>query len=239
MARELPRDRLLEILTNGEIALSGQFAWGSNHTYLADVGSISGRIQAIYKPASGERPLWDFPRQTLAQREVAAYLTSQALGLDLVPPTVLRQAGPGGPGSLQLYLDIDPERHYFTFSEREKQLLPPVALFDALANNADRKAGHVLLSTDDRIHLIDHGLCFHVEHKLRTVIWDFAGEPIPASMLEALNAFRSRISNGLPELQKMLSEQELEALAERAQRLMETEQFPTPGAGRNYPWPLI
>jgi uncharacterized repeat protein (TIGR03843 family) len=146
MALDLSRERLLEILSAGEISLSGQFSWGSNHTYLVDVGSGDEIIRAVYKPTAGERPLWDFPRQTLSQREVAAYLTSQALGWDLVPPTVLRSTGPGGGGSLQLYLDCDPERHYFTLSEQEKQLLRPVVLFDALTNNADRKAGHVLFS---------------------------------------------------------------------------------------------
>lgn len=239
MALQHPPERVLEILSTGEITLSGQFTWGSNHTYLVELEAGTDTIQAVYKPASGERPLWDFPEQTLAQREVAAYLTSQALSWDLVPPTVLRQSGPGGPGSVQLFLDCDPERHYFTLSEQEKQRLRPVALFDALTNNADRKAGHVLLGEDGRIRLIDHGLCFHVVDKLRTVIWDFAGEPIPDPLLASLRSFSEQLDRGSTQLQAMLSQVEMEALANRNQRLIQAAHFPLPGPGRNFPWPLV
>lgn len=260
MALDLPRQDILEALSTGQIQLTGEFTWGSNYTYLAEVGAGSTQLQAVYKPAAGERPLWDFPPRTLARREVAAYLTSSALGWDLVPPTVLREDGPAGGGSLQLYLDLDRERHYFNFSPRERKLLAPAALFDALINNADRKAGHVLLDPQQHVWLIDHGVCFHQDDKLRTVIWDFAGQPIAAELLHdlervvtALAAARrslheapSGTSTQDPDLLAeclhlvgLLSEAELEALAQRARRLIEAGCYPTPGAERHYPWPLI
>ena len=180
----------MHTLTTGAIEVSGQFVWGSNYTFLVKVGPEDDGFHAVYKPSEGERPLWDFPPQTLAQREVAAYLTSKALGWDLVPPTVLRADGPGGGGSLQLFVEADPERHYFTFSETDKTRLRPAALFDVVINNADRKGGHVILGDNNHIWLIDHGVCFHEDYKLRTVIWDFAGEEIPSELLRDLEAFR-------------------------------------------------
>ncbi len=194
MALDLPREELIDLLSTGQIHLTGQFAWGSNHTFLADVTTESMPLQAVYKPAAGERPLWDFQTRTLAQREVAAYLTSQALGWELVPPTVLRGDGPAGGGSLQLYLEIDPERHYFNLDREQRQLLRPAALFDVLINNADRKGGHVLLAPDQHVWLIDHGVCFHEEYKLRTVIWDFAGQPIDPPLLEAVRGFAEALT---------------------------------------------
>lgn len=193
MALDLPRQDLIEILTTGQIELTGHFAWGSNHTFLAQVADGSRQLQAVYKPAAGERPLWDFPARTLAQRELAAYLTSQALDWGLVPPTVLRDDGPAGGGSLQLYLEIDPERHYFNLSPSERQLLEPASLFDVLINNADRKGGHVLLGPDRHVWLIDHGVSFHQENKLRTVIWDFAGKPVTAALLEDIEQFATAL----------------------------------------------
>jgi hypothetical protein len=197
---------------------------------------------AVYKPARGERPLWDFPEGSLAQREVAAYVISRALGWDLVPPTVLRPDGPAGPGSLQLFVDADPERHYFRFNQAEKQRLRPAALFDLLINNADRKGGHVLLGESDHLWLIDHGVCFHVEDKLRTVIWDFVGEPIPGELLAGLRIFRRALKEDAAlqaELAALLSAPELSALQARAGRLLRLKCFPPPGAGRPYPWPLV
>ena len=179
MSETLQVNQILTTLEQGKVDVKGRFLWGSNYTFLVDVTKGKVAIAAVYKPSRGERPLWDFPRGTLAAREVAAYLTSQALGWNLVPPTVLREEGPAGPGSLQLYVDADVEHHYFTFSEDEKQELRHVALFDVLINNADRKGGHVLMSPDGHIWSIDHGVCFHQDNKLRTVIWDFACERIP------------------------------------------------------------
>lgn len=193
MALDLPREDLIEVLSTGRIDLAGRFVWGSNHTFIAEVAADAIRLKAVYKPAAGERPLWDFPSQTLAQREVAAYLTSVALGWQLVPPTVLRSDGPAGGGSLQYFVDVDPERHYFTFSPQERQLLAPAALFDVLINNADRKGGHVLLGPHNQVWLIDHGVCFHEEYKLRTVIWDLAGRPIAPELLRDLKDFLNRL----------------------------------------------
>jgi uncharacterized repeat protein (TIGR03843 family) len=234
---------LESLLANGEISLTGQFVWGSNYTFLARVSGEGGEIAAVYKPARGERPLWDFPPGTLAAREVAAYLASRALGWDLVPPTVLRPDGPAGPGSLQLFVDADPERHYFTFSDEEKQRLRPVVAFDILINNADRKGGHVLLSPGGHIWLIDHGVCFHQDDKLRTVIWDFAGERIPRELLDDIERFRAGLVAGGTARQGLspyLAPEELRALERRAEALLESREFPLPSEDRRpYPWPLV
>jgi uncharacterized repeat protein (TIGR03843 family) len=235
-------DPVIAMLSSGTIELKGQFVWGSNFTFLVQVTRGEETLPAVYKPARGERPLWDFPEGTLAQREVAAYILSLALGWDLVPPTVLRPDGPAGPGSLQLFVDADPERHYFAFSEAEKQRLRPVALFDLLINNADRKGGHVLLGESDHLWLIDHGVCFHVDDKLRTVIWDFVGEPIPRELLATLRKARRSLDEGSSlhtELSNLLSADEIDALRGRADRLLRSKRFPPPGVGRPYPWPLV
>ncbi len=233
---------ILTTLSQGRIDLEGQFLWGSNYSFLVRVHGPAGDLRAVYKPSRGERPLWDFPPGTLAAREVAAYLTSRSLGWDLVPPTVMRQDGPAGPGSLQLYVDADPNRHYFTFTPEEKERLRPAALFDVLVNNADRKGGHVLLAPDGRLWLIDHGVCFHEQDKLRTVIWDFAGQAIPPPLLEDVRRFSQRLSGDDPlraEFARLLAPRELEALQARAARLLRDRRFPLPVPSRPYPWPLV
>ena len=235
-------EALTRLLIAGEIRVVGRVAWGSNFTFLVQIEGADGKIPAIYKPARGERPLWDFPQGSLADREVAAYLVSQVLGWELVPPTVLRRDAPAGPGSLQLYIDVDPERHYFTFSQDEKERLRPTALFDVLINNADRKSGHVLLGEDDHLWLIDHGLCFHDEEKLRTVIWDFAGEPVADDLLDRVRLLQEQLEaeNGISnDLSPLLSRSELQNFRERIERLLRSPIFPSPGAGRPYPWPLV
>ena len=238
----LQQDQYLRTLTNGQIQVDGRFVWGSNYTFLVQVKFGSVELAAVYKPSRGEQPLWDFPPGTLAAREVAAYLTAHSLGWDLVPPTVLRQDGPAGPGSLQLYVDVDQERHYFTFTEEERQRLRPVAVLDVLINNADRKGGHILLAPDDHIWLIDHGVCFHREYKLRTVVWDFIGEPIPDHLLSDLQTFLDRFSSD-PDLQaayaRLLSPIEVEALVTRAEQLLAEQRFQEPSPGQTYPWPLV
>lgn len=231
----------LKALQRGEICLTGHFLFGSNHTLLVDVQHQGKRFPAVYKPSRGERPLWDFPHGSLAAREVAAFRTSQALGWDLVPATVLRHEGPAGAGSLQLYVEADPEVHYFTFSQADKQRLRPVALFDTLINNADRKAGHILLAPDGHLWLIDHGVCFHTQAKLRTVVWDFAGQPIPEHLLADLERVHDGLRQGSlrPQFEPLLASAEIRALERRALRLLETERFPEPGPQRPYPWPLV
>jgi uncharacterized repeat protein (TIGR03843 family) len=216
--------------------------WGSNYTFLVHVTHEGEQVPAVYKPSQGERPLWDFDQGTLSAREVAAYVTSHALGWDLVPPTVMRMDGPAGPGSLQLYVDADPERHYFTFNEDQKQRLRPVAVFDCLVNNADRKGGHVLLDPRGHLWLIDHGLCFHEEDKLRTVIWDFAGEAIPEALLLDVGRLQSRLQNDAElcaAYRSLLSQAEIEALSSRVDRLLASGRFPAPDSHRPYPWPLV
>jgi uncharacterized repeat protein (TIGR03843 family) len=233
---------ITRLLNTGEIGVVGQVAWGSNFTFLVKVVGDDGEIPAIYKPARGEQPLRDFPHGSLADREVATYLTSQALGWELVPPTVLRKDAPAGPGSMQLYIDVDPNRHFFTFNQEEKERLRPTVLFDIIINNADRKSGHILLGEDDHIWLIDHGLCFHDEEKLRTVVWDFAGEPIPGELLECMDLLRDQMESEndfLDDLSHLLSRTELIKFRERINRILRSPTFPSPGPGRPYPWPLV
>jgi len=231
------------ILENGEIELKGQFTWGQNYTFLVNVCYEGSEIPAVYKPGRGEQPLWDFPKNTLAGREVAAYIVSQALGFGMVPLTILRD-GPLGLGSLQQYIDHDPHYHYFNFKPAELDRLLPVTLFDLLINNADRKGSHILVEKRTRrIYLIDHGLCFHEQDKLRTVLWDFAGERIPSELLSTLAAFRQALS-GSPDLSRTLapylSRGEIAALARRAEALLAFPQFPLPPEDRRaYPYPPL
>jgi uncharacterized repeat protein (TIGR03843 family) len=232
----------LSVLHNGEVQVIGRFRWGSNYTFLAEVLYEGDTLPAVYKPTRGETPLWDFPIGSLAKREVGAFVTSKALGWDLVPPTVLRADGPAGGGSLQLFVDADPSDHYFTFTDEEKERLRPVATFDLLINNADRKGGHILITREGRIQLIDHGLCFHAEPKLRTVVWDFGGETIPEGLLADLETFHADLIKDQPlrrELSKCLTDAEMCALQDRAERLLREGRFPQPGPGRPYPWPLV
>lgn len=233
------KEQILDCLNTAEIEVVGQFTWGSNFTFLVKLESKDCRLQAVYKPSQGERPLWDFPEETLAGREVAACLLSEALGWAQVPPTVYRQDGPAGPGSLQLRIEHDPEQHYFTFDAATRQRLRPAALFDLLINNADRKGGHVLLGPEGHIWLIDHGLCFHAEPKLRTVIWDFVGEEIPEELLRDIERLKveDRIYEGL---KPYLAESELEALHSRIDAVLESGVFPAPPEdARSTPWPPV
>ncbi|MBC6939943.1 MAG: SCO1664 family protein [Anaerolineae bacterium] len=229
-------DQLQRALQHGEIELKGQFLLGSNYTFLVNVRHEGAVLPAVYKPTRGEQPLWDFEDNTLALRETAAYLVSEALGFGLVPYTVLRGDGPFGAGSLQQYIEYDPSRHYFNFTDEEKELLKPVALFDLLCNNADRKGSHVFFDSARKLWAIDHGLCFHAEDKLRTVIWDFAGEPIPDSLLPPL----SRLSAVRADLTPLLSPDEIAALESRAERLRATRRFPLlPEDRRAFPYPPL
>src|SRR3954451_4504981 len=172
------------LLEQGELSILGRMPWSSNGTFLTEVCREGDGTQAVYKPYRGERPLWDFP-DGLFKREVAAYELSEALGWKLVPETILREEAPYGPGSLQRFVDAEFEQHYFTLLEDPKNhdQLRRMCTFDLLANNADRKSGHCLLDDDGHIWGIDHGLCFHREPKLRTVMWDFCGEKIPDHLL--------------------------------------------------------
>ena len=182
------------LLAGGDIDVAGRMPWSSNATFLVNVGCGDETAQAIYKPTRGERPLWDF-EPGLHRRELAAYHLSEAMGLDLVPPTVIRD-GPLGEGSLQWFVDADHREHYFTIAEQRPELHPQlrdIAVLDIVANNTDRKSGHCLLA-GDRVWAIDNGLCFAPEFKLRTVIWEFAGDALTPGQLEAV----AMVCRGVP-----------------------------------------
>jgi hypothetical protein len=240
-----PNVDLEEALREGDLELKGQFLLGSNYTFLVSVHHAGREIAAVYKPSRGERPLWDFPDNTLARREVAAYMVSEALGFRFVPCTVLREDVPVyGEGSLQQYVDYDPEYHYFAFSDEDKARLPPVQLFDLLVNNADRKGSHVLIEKGSRkLWAIDHGLCFHEEEKLRTVVWDSAGQTIPANLLSCLGAVPALLEAGAPlrlDLRPYLAAGEVAALVRRAADLLKKGIFPSPPRHRRaYPYPPL
>jgi uncharacterized repeat protein (TIGR03843 family) len=226
-----------ELLEHGDLEVVGRMPWSSNATYLCEVRCGDQAMRAIYKPRRGERPLWDFP-SGLDHREVAAYELSEALGWDLVPLTVLRD-GPLGVGSVQAFVDADFEQHYFTLYEAgdHHDALRALCAFDLIGNNTDRKSGHVLLGLDGRVRGIDHGLMFHSEFKLRTVIWEFGGEPIPDALLEAAGALAD---NDLPDrLAALLDPFERDALRTRARALVHAGHFPIDETGRRYPWPLV
>jgi len=227
----------LDLLTRGDVTVKGRMPWASNVTLLAEVTLDSRCARAIYKPERGERPLWDFP-PGLYKRELAAYLFSEALGWGLVPPTIVRE-GPHGEGSFQLFIEAEFEQHWFTLREdpRHRERLQKICVWDFVANNADRKSGHCLLGPDNLIYAIDNGLCFHTEMKLRTVIWDYAGEPIPKAMLEGLKRF---VKDSLPgPLADLLDAHEQQALRVRAQALADYARFPEDRSGHRYPWPLV
>ncbi|MBV8463553.1 MAG: SCO1664 family protein [Acidimicrobiales bacterium] len=233
-------------LRTGALDIEGRLPWSSNLTFLVGVGdSPAGaapeapHLFAVYKPGRGERSLWDFP-DGLYRREIAAAALSDLLGWGLVPPTVPRDDGPFGPGCVQLFVEADYEQHYFTLLDQggHEDVLRTICLFDVLANNADRKSGHVLVGPDGRLWAIDHGLCFHEQPKLRTVIWDFAGERLPPARLAEVE----RLCDPDPApFRGLLTEDELEALGGRARRLLHTGRFPEPVAGDRppYPWPLV
>nr|WP_290665774.1 SCO1664 family protein [Ardenticatena sp.] len=232
---------VLDTLRNGILELEGLIPWSSNYTFLGTVRDAEHEMLVVYKPTRGERPLWDFPTGTLSKREVAAYVLSEALGWGLVPPTVYRE-GPHGPGMVQVFIEHDPNEHYFTFREEANRVVPYIVAFDVLANNADRKAGHILRDGHGRFWCIDHGICFHVEPKLRTVLWDLAGQPVPSHILHAVEHLLPRITpegDVARELRAYLSEEEIAALVKRAHTFLAQKHYPLPGPGRHIPWPMV
>ena len=235
--REDERARALSLLSSGELELKGRMPWSSNATFLVEVTGDDETTLAVYKPGRGERALWDFPRG-LYRREVAAYVLSDALGWDIVPPTVARD-GPLGEGSVQLFVDADFEQHYFTLFEDDAHhdVLRRVCAFDLVANNTDRKSGHCLLGHDGRVYAIDNGLCFHPDPKIRTVIWEFGNEAIPADLLADVG----RVAASLPPaLSEHLDEDERRGVVRRAEALCRVRRFPEADpSARCYPWPLV
>src|SRR3989442_12542713 len=240
----------------------------SNYTFLARLGPHppSG-LRAVYKPARGESPLWDFEAGTLYQREVGAYQLSKALGWPRIPPTVSREHGPHGVGAVQLFVDAD-GRHFL--SEQVQRTAGPgsappggevghalagpggggtlreswlrIALFDVIANNADRKSGHCLFDAEDRVWVIDHGLTFHTDHKLRTVIWDFAGEPLPGELCDDVERALTSLHSGAVSqaMARLLSPDEVDMLRRRMRGVLDPRwRFPEPTSAWSIPWPPI
>jgi hypothetical protein len=220
------------------IAESELVPWGSNYTFavlLTDPHDDHPDTLAIYKPMAGEIPLWDFPHQTLYKREYAAYLVSQALGWNFIPATVIRE-GPHGIGSVQLYVEPEPNAHYFSFRDDHHDELKRIALFDLVTNNADRKAGHCLRGKrDGKIWGIDHGLTFNEDPKLRTVIWEFQAQPVDETLLQDL-ALLLEDDALTKQLTDYLAEREVAAFHRRLRRLISEGCFPSLQSRRDIPW---
>lgn len=234
----LETDEAIEILRSSEIEILGRMPYSSNATFLVDL-IIEDEVpaQGIYKPERGEQPLWDFPG-SLYRREIAAFELSRYLSWGHVPPTV-EVDGPAGIGSLQLFVPAVFEAHYFTLLEHEQfhRAFKEIAAFDFVANNTDRKAGHVLLGEDGNLWAIDNSLCFHQEFKLRTVIWDFAGDPLATPVVESLEML---VDNELPsEIAELLDPFERDAITARARTLLQERCYPDDPTGRRWPWPMV
>ena len=239
----LTPDRVLHLLNHGEIEVEGLIPWSSNATLLVTVRDDELATLAIYKPQEGERPLWDFRYGTLGLREVASHLVCEALDWGIVPPTVLRQ-GPHGLGSVQFFVHAREDAHFFTIQDDPAYLedLKRLAAFDVIANNADRKSGHCLVDLQGRLWAIDNALTFHAEPKLRTVIWRFAGQPLPDRVLADLQALHSVLageSQLVQALRHLLDEDEVAAFHRRLEQLIADGCFPEPGEGHVLPWPLV
>ena len=227
---------------SGRLELLGLLPNSSNYTFLVRAGAPDGeQVLAVYKPHRGESPLWDFPEGSLGRREVAAFVVAQALGWPNVPPTLLRE-GPEGPGSVQLFVPFEPQEHYFTLQERFADEFRAVAAFDLVVNNADRKGGHCLLGEDGRVWAIDHGVCFHKEPKLRTVIWEYIGEQIPQALVDDIGSLGEHLAQGRAprhDLEDLLGEAETDALVRRIDAVVARPVYPAPNGERPYPWPPV
>ncbi len=253
----LPHDSAttLRLLSDWEVSGMGLHPGGSNYVFVVrledpgrempeeEVEDPEGAIYGIYKPANGERPLRDFPYGTLHNRERAAYLLSVELGWPDVPPTVIRE-GPHGEGSVQLFIDADLQANYFTLRDDCLHLFEPVAMFDVLAHNADRKGGSCLKADPDgRIWAIDHGLTFNPSARRRTVMFEFNGKDYSEQHLEDVRRVADDLKNGdsefATEIRSLLSEREIESLLLRATRMLETGRFPMLDPNVNVPWPFI
>ena len=267
VAPPLPEGEALELLRHGAIEVEGRLVEASNTTLRAYITLDGVHARCVYKPVRGERPLWDFPDGTLAGREVSAYLLAAATGWTCVPPTVLRD-GPLGPGACQLWIDEpDDGEHLLGFvpadgvpqgwyrimaaqdsdgtpyvlAHADDPRLSQLAVFDVVANNADRKGGHVLFSADGHVYGVDHGVCFHVDDKLRTVLWGWIDEPLPEPAVEVLGKLRADLGGGLGRaLAEHLTGTEVAEIVERIDRLRTARRFPAPsGDWPAVPWPPI
>ena len=233
-------ERLLRELP--DVKLLGLLHGASNYTFLTRLGphAPSG-LRAVYKPARGESPLWDFEAGTLYQREVAAYELSKVLGWPRIPPTVVRQTAPHGAGAMQLFIDAD-GRHFLGEHKALHETWVQVALFDVITNNADRKSGHCLFDPEDHVWVIDHGLTFNVDDKLRTVIWDFSGDRLPPDLCGDVERALVGLERGplAPTMEGLLSRGEVRVLKRRLRGVLDPKwRFPEPTSAWSIPWPPV
>lgn len=235
MTATLELDEVLRLLREGELSVEGRLVNASNATLycVAELDGVSAAV--VYKPVRGERPLWDFPDGTLAGREVAAYLVSQAIGWDVVPPTVHRE-GPFGPGMCQLWVDIDEAVDLGALARSDHPDLRRMAVLDAVINNSDRKGGHLLPRPDGRVQGVDHGICFSTENKLRTLLWQWRGDRLTDEALTSLDVLRAELAGRLGDvLRTMLTDDEVLATLTRVERLLSTRRHPQPSTD----WPAV
>lgn len=227
----------VDLLTTGEIEVQGRLVDASNATLFVSIRRGDEEMKAIYKPVAGERPLWDFPDGNLAQRERAAYLISELMDIHCVPLTILRD-GPFGIGMVQEWIDIDESLDLEDFFRLDDPRLRAVALFDAVINNTDRKIGHLIPDSDGHLHVCDHGVTFHEDDKLRTVLWQWAGQSLADSEIHTLQSLLQSIRNDCPELRDLITEIEFDALTARIERLISERKFPEPHEDwPHIPWP--
>lgn len=241
-AARLTVGEIEDLLLRGEIEGGELVPRGSNYTFVVQLLADDTRFLGIYKPASGERPLWDFPYGTLHQRERCSFLVSQALGWHLIPPTVIRD-GPHGEGSMQLFVSHDEKSNYFTLREEGRPELFLISVFDFIVNNTDRKGGHCFKGDDGRVWAIDHGLTFHEEPKLRTVIWDYSGQKIPKNVVDDLKRLDCELAdkdNSLcREIESLLDRDEVEIFRKRVKAFLKNPRLPHPEEYRSFPWPHV
>jgi uncharacterized repeat protein (TIGR03843 family) len=233
------RDAMLRLLERGDLTLEGRIVAASNASFLGTVREGDAVATCVYKPVRGERPLEDFPDGTLWKRERAAFLVSEASGWGIVPPTAVRVDGPFGEGMAQLWIDVDESVDVWRIVHESDARLRRIVLFDAAVNNADRKGGHLLPAPDGHLYGVDHGICFAAEPKLRTILWDWRGDPIAPDELDVLRSLRVKLDGPLCEaLQALISVAEMRALVARVDRLLRTKRFPEPDPYRMaVPWP--
>ena len=236
----LSHEEITAMMESGKMGALKLVPWGSNYTFITSLcNEDSGAEYAvIYKPRRGEVPLWDFPNGTLYKREYAAYLVSRALGWNFIPPVIIRD-GHHGVGTVQVFIDVDENIQYYQFRDSHDHELKRIVLFDLITNNADRKAGHCLLGADGFIWGIDHGLCFNSVPKLRTIIWDYSGEPIPLDICQDLMEFATdpvRTSLLRAQLEELLERREVDIFFRRLEQVLQSPEFPNLSSRRQIPW---
>ena len=234
----LELDDVLRLLREGALEVEGRLVDASNATLYCSATLDGVTAAVVYKPVRGERPLWDFPDGTLAGREVSAYLVSQATGWDVVPPTVMRD-GPFGPGMCQLWVHVDETVDLAALARSDHPDLRRMAVFDAVVNNADRKGGHIIPTADGHVYGVDHGICFSVDPKLRTLLWRWAGKPLPAEAVEVLQRLADELGGELgDQLHQHLTRREVRCTQQRVAALLRTGLHPEPsGEWPALPWP--